>query len=128
MTQNNTFTKVTLLIFQNHMVINPESLFVSVHAYPLRFDSLTHVDHIITQTHHALTVLLVCLSPRYELYDSATSAPASKEILIFCTVSLSLGTRIFIQHSLSETSSNIANTCLQRFALIFTILVLHIRF
>ena len=65
------------------MTINPESFFDLVQAYDLRFDKLTHVDHVMTQTHHPQTPQLLCLSPRNKLSDTATSDLTSKEILIF---------------------------------------------
>ena len=95
--------KYTLLSSCNHMDINPNSLFDLVHDHSLRFHKLTHVNYIMTQTHHAQTPLLCCLSPRYQLSDTATSAVTSKEFLIFHTVIMNLVTRTFVQHSRSRT-------------------------
>ena len=41
------------------MTINPDTFFYLVQAYALRFDKLTHVDQIMTQTHHATDTFTV---------------------------------------------------------------------
>lgn len=65
------------------MVINPDFFFILVHAKSFEFNNLTRSDHVMTQTQHALTLLLFCLSIRYKRFDTATSAPLKKRSSFF---------------------------------------------
>ena len=70
------------LSIHNHLTVNPDYFFDLVYACALRFDKLTHVDDIMTQTHHAHQTLVICLSPLYKLSDTTTSALTPEQVQI----------------------------------------------